>query len=82
MVFIFFPNAFFISSLSFSSNSRQKPGSFLVPLYYTFYAQKILILCLLSPLLETSGDSSLKATDSSISATQDGSDKQYKKVRL
>lgn len=28
---------------------------------------------------ETSGDSSLKATDSSLSATQDGSDKQYKK---
>ncbi|XP_075896748.1 dynamin-like GTPase OPA1, mitochondrial isoform X5 [Nelusetta ayraudi] len=30
-------------------------------------------------LLETSGDSSLKATDSSLSATQDGSEKQYKK---
>ncbi|XP_075896749.1 dynamin-like GTPase OPA1, mitochondrial isoform X6 [Nelusetta ayraudi] len=28
---------------------------------------------------ETSGDSSLKATDSSLSATQDGSEKQYKK---
>lgn len=31
---------------------------------------------------ETSGDSSLKATDSSLSATQDGSDKQYKKGLL
>ncbi|XP_019110556.1 dynamin-like GTPase OPA1, mitochondrial isoform X3 [Larimichthys crocea] len=30
-------------------------------------------------LLETSGDPSLKATDSSATATQDGSDKQYKK---
>lgn len=36
----------------------------------------------ISPLIETTGDPSLKATDSSAGVMQDGSDKHHKKVRL
>lgn len=36
----------------------------------------------ISPLTETTGDPSLKATDSSAGVMQDGSDKHHKKVRL
>lgn len=38
------------------------------------------IRVIVSPLLETSGDPPLKATDASAAATQDPSDKQYKKA--
>ncbi len=38
--------------------------------------------CAVLSLVETSGDPPLKATDSSATATQEGSDKQYKKVLL
>ena len=39
-----------------------------------------IILWCMSPLVETSGDPPLKATDSSAAAAQDPSDKQYKKA--
>lgn len=46
------------------------------------FSQVTLFCVVVSPLVETSGDPPLKATDSSASAAQDGGDKQYKKASL
>lgn len=46
------------------------------------YIKKYLYLySVIFPLIDTTGDPSLKATDSSAGVMQDGSDKHHKKVR-
>lgn len=43
---------------------------------------QVTVICVTSPLIETTGDPSMKATDSSGGAMQDASDKHHKKVHL